>query len=87
MKPKKEQIREFSLIAERRKLYEEELSGKIKSAGRIFRKIRDTDKEFIKRLKKELHSASDMPETTSKQVIAFDWVRRIIDKLAGEKLT
>jgi len=42
--------KEFNLRKEREKLFEEELLGKGTSAGRIYRKIRQGDKEFIKRL-------------------------------------
>ena len=72
------------------------LSEKEKKAGQV---IIDNDlgasnlvypkedvKEFIKRLKDKIYSASDMETTTIEQIRAFDFCLEEIDKLAGEKL-
>jgi|25BtaG_2_1085352.scaffolds.fasta_scaffold16912_3 hypothetical protein len=49
--------------------------------------VQDRDvKEFIKRLKNDLMTASDLPDTTEQQTWAFDHCLERIDKLAGEKL-
>jgi len=63
---------EFNFKKELQKIYENELSGKLTNAGRIYRKLRARDDEFIKRLKEFDPTYTDLMET--------------IDKLVGEKL-
>ena len=60
------------------------LSEKI---GEVYYGIEVDDvKEFIKRLKDKICSASDMETTTIEQIRAFDFCLEEIDKLVGERL-
>lgn len=80
---------EFNLIEERKKLFEEELIGEIASAGRIYRKIRQKDREFIKILKEASENndwevAIDDGKEDGFRIVSG---HEFIDKLASSKLT
>ena len=42
-------------------------------------------KEFIRLITSEIHNAIDMPHTTESEILALDFVWKLIDKLAGDK--
>ena len=71
-----------TLKQSRKELFEEELVGKT-SAGRIYRKIRNQDKEFIRMLKEEVEDSQY--DYANLQHVMKDKVIEIIDKLTGYK--
>ena len=71
-------VEEFNLSEERRKLFEKELLGKITSAGRIYRKIIEQDKEFIEEQEKLIEDLRD--KEIDWVIFWYKW-----DKLIGEK--
>ena len=78
---------QFNLLKERRKLFEQELLGKITSAGRIYRKIMAQDEEFIYRLievaeENDWEVGTDDGEEDGFIVISG---KEFINKLAGRK--
>ncbi len=72
--------KEFNLNSKRKELFEQELLGKITSAGRIYRKIIAQDKEFIKKLKE------DFKDHHIKEGHIYNYCD-IIDKRAGEEMS
>jgi len=72
---------EFSFNKELREIFEKELLGKTTNAGRIYRRLRARDKEFIKKLKEEV-TIVNMKETK----IPFDLLKqRFIDNFLSCK--
>jgi len=43
-------------------------------------------KQFIEEIHKKLHNAKDMPGITKAEVHVLDYVDKVIDELAGDKL-
>lgn len=68
--------KEFNFKKELQKIFDDELFGKLISAGRIYRKFNARDKEFIKRLKEKQVNITGIP------VILIGVAE--LDKLAGE---
>jgi len=85
--------KEFNFKKELQKIYEEELSGKITNAGRVYRKLLLRDKEFIRLLKEEIKQHLDFSDVDGRRIVYhmtdkdYDEFFDIIDKLAGSKLT
>ncbi len=68
-------MKEFNFLKELHKIYEEEIIGKSTNSGRIYRKLRARDKEFIKKLKE--HECLDP---------SLCCLNDEIDKFSGDKL-
>ena len=76
---------EFNLKQKRRQLFEQELLGKITSAGRIYRKIIAQDEEFIKRFSERINRFGFRADARANEVIRKQ-VLEIMEELAGSKL-
>ena len=72
---------EFILERQRHEIFEEELLGKILSAGRIYRKIRAGDKEFIRLI---IQDAEQCQPDLECRMVSIENLKKIIKNRAGD---